>query len=218
MRLNRSFLLLRVILVSFQTEYQPIVIFDGSSHKQVGRHYAYLTRVSSSESLPCSKASTNAHLINVKATRSHLVREIFEIVLFLFRWKLKEMLQFIALQDSKFNEALIQNMKHEALFCQRLYQCSFRGWHCSLPYTLRLRLQVRAGMNARLPLQHVHRRTTFCRWGSALLLDNHTVHRWATRPGTGARGLGLPLRRILQASAHLEPALYGCSLEAFFWA
>jgi hypothetical protein len=51
----------------------------------------------------------------MKATRSHLVREIFEIVLFLFRRKLKEMPQFIALQDSKFNEALIQNMKHEAL-------------------------------------------------------------------------------------------------------
>jgi hypothetical protein len=51
----------------------------------------------------------------MKATRSHLVREISEIVLFLFRRKLKEMPQFIALQDSKFNEAFIQNMKHEAL-------------------------------------------------------------------------------------------------------
>ncbi len=32
------------------------------------------------------------------------------------------------------SQSLIQNMKYEALFCQRLYQCSFRGWHCSLPY------------------------------------------------------------------------------------
>lgn len=59
-------------------------------------------------------------LVDMKAARSHLVREIFEIVLFFSRRNLKEMTQLIALQDSKGNKPLIQNMKHEALFCQRL--------------------------------------------------------------------------------------------------
>jgi hypothetical protein len=76
------------------------------------------------------------------------------------------------------------------------------------PKLRRLRLPVRASMNARRQPQHVHRRTTFCRWGSALLLGSHKAHRRAIRPGRGARGLVLGPRRILQSSTHLEPALY----------
>ena len=63
-------------------------------------------------------------------------------------------------------------------------------------------------MNAKLFPQRVHRRTIACRSGSALLLDNHTAHRWVTHLGTGARDLGLPIHPILQASAHPEAALY----------
>jgi hypothetical protein len=49
-----------------------------------------------------------------------------------------------------------------------------------------LRLAVHVHTNASLPPQHVRCRTTFCKWGSAPLPDNHTAHRWATRPDTGA--------------------------------
>lgn len=61
--------------------------------------------------------------------------------------------------------------------------------------------------NARLRPPRVHRRTISCTSGSALLRDNYMTHRWVTRLGTNARGLGLPIHSILQASAHPETAL-----------
>ena len=61
--------------------------------------------------------------------------------------------------------------------------------------------------SARLRPQRVHRRTISCRRGSVLLRDNYMVHRWVTRLGTSARGLGLPIHPILQASAHPKAPL-----------
>jgi hypothetical protein len=61
--------------------------------------------------------------------------------------------------------------------------------------------------NARLRPQRGHRRTNSCRSGSALLRDNYMAHRWVTRLGISARGLGLPIHQILQASAHPDLAL-----------
>jgi hypothetical protein len=82
------------------------------------------------------------------------------------------------------------------------------GHNWQVATLLRLHLPGRPNTNARLPPQRGYRRTTYGRSGSALLLDSCTPLRWVTRPGTGARDRGYLIHSILEASPHLNAALY----------